>query len=123
MAANRFYSSLPLRGLSKKNWRALCTLSSRQEIPLGEFAKIVTMEQSTATQLVDRLVAKGLVKKRAATDDRRKVLVSITDEGYEIVAPMLEEALRIDNSIADSFDLEEARELKKTLKKLINKLG
>ena len=90
---------------------------------MGEFAKIVTMEQSTATQLVDRLVAKGLVKKRAATDDQRKVLVSITDEGYEIVAPMLEEALRIDNSIADSFDLEEARELKKTLKKLINKLG
>jgi DNA-binding MarR family transcriptional regulator len=50
------------------------------ELAIGE-----DLSQPGMTQLVTRLERDGLVRRTASTDDRRGVLVGITDDGRELV--------------------------------------
>ncbi len=70
----------------------------------GELSAAVGLKPAATTTLIDRLTAKGYVRRVASPDDRRKVLVEMTEEGmartYEMYRPMVEEGqaqlLRLD---------------------------
>jgi DNA-binding MarR family transcriptional regulator len=53
---------------------------------LTELANSEGISQPGMTQLVTRLEREGLVRRTASSDDRRGVLVEVTDTGHEIVA-------------------------------------
>lgn len=48
-------------------------------------AQRLTVSKPTMTALVDSLVERGLVSREAATDDRRAVTLSITDDGRDAI--------------------------------------
>lgn len=61
---------------------------------LGELAKKVTLSNATITGIVDRLETRKLVKRSRGEKDRRRVNISATDTGREIMAsspPLLQE--------------------------------
>lgn len=63
---------------------------------LGDVVSKTLTTQSAASEVVARLVASGLVSKLAASDDRRRVELSVTAEGMRIVhsaAPPVQERL------------------------------
>ena len=70
----------------------------------GEISAAVGLKPAATTTLIDRLTDKGYVRRVASPDDRRKVLVEMTEEGmartYEMYRPMVEEGqaqlLRLD---------------------------
>ncbi len=67
-------------------YRALIELASRGPQRLANLAKALDVEPSTATRMCDRLVRKGLVARRRASEDRRAVRVSLTAGGAALVA-------------------------------------
>jgi DNA-binding MarR family transcriptional regulator len=70
-------------------YRALVLLAGRGQQPIGELAAGLAIHPSTATRLVDRLVAKELVERVApgeATDDRRHTPVRLAPSGARLVA-------------------------------------
>lgn len=65
------------------------------ELPAGELAERVSLSHATVTDIVTRLESRGLVQRRRDTRDRRRVLVSATDEGRRIhrqSVPLLQES-------------------------------
>jgi len=52
----------------------------------GELARGVSLSQATVTGILDRLEDRELVARRRSTEDRRCVLVELTDAGGELVA-------------------------------------
>src|SRR5206468_3925286 len=50
-------------------------------VPMSEVARRAGYEPSNLTGVVDKLEARGLVRRRSATDDRRVKRVSLTREG------------------------------------------
>ena len=52
---------------------------------IKEIAQQFGMTSSAATQLVNALVANGLLKRQADTNDRRKVLVALTSDGKTVL--------------------------------------
>lgn len=60
---------------------------AREEIatPSG-LAKAVSLSQGTVTGILDRLEARGLVTRERSAEDRRRILVRLTDPGREAVA-------------------------------------
>jgi DNA-binding MarR family transcriptional regulator len=57
----------------------------RGPLPTGQLAAELRISASSVTQLTDRLIRKGLIKRQAAENDRRSVLVALSVKGRRLV--------------------------------------
>ncbi len=89
----------------------ICLYSVSQEdgMILSELAKKVNLGVSTVNGIVDRLEEKGLLERRRSNTDRRRVKLSITQQGRDIsrTAPALLQD-RLADSLRQLPDLEQA---------------
>ena len=58
---------------------------SYPEVSIGEVANALHLTHHGASLLVDRSVKRGLLHRREDPDDRRRALVSLTDEGQRLL--------------------------------------
>lgn len=58
----------------------------REQASVTELASRLALSQSSVTELIDRSVAAGLVVRVTSSEDRRVVLVRLTDEGERRLA-------------------------------------
>lgn len=75
-------------------------------------------KMSNASRLVDKLLAKGLVVRITSKEDRRRVDISITETGLQVVAEAsatLEKEMKLDKGY---LTCEEAEELNRLLDKI-----
>jgi len=72
-------------GMSATQHLALATIAKRGEMAIGDLAEAERLPSSAATRLADRLEEAGLVTRRRDLNDRRGVLVSITEEGRRVM--------------------------------------
>lgn len=63
-------------------------LSTSRELTMTDIARKMGHSTAAATGLVDRLEKLGYVERMHAADDRRKVLVRITNKGVDLVAKL-----------------------------------
>ena len=68
-------------GLTTPKMRALAVLSVIDRPLIRELAVYAVVEQSTLSRALDGLVAEGLVRREADTQDSRGTRVAITEEG------------------------------------------
>jgi DNA-binding MarR family transcriptional regulator len=71
-------------GLTPNDARALGSLTTADGRTMGSLAEEWKCDASTATWIVDRLEAKGLVRRRGHPTDRRVKLVALTPAGARI---------------------------------------
>lgn len=71
--------------LSIVQTRLLGVLRDRRPT-MNELAKLLALDKSSVSGLVDRAERRGLVVRVPSTSDRRSVLVSLTDEGRSLVS-------------------------------------
>ena len=65
--------------------RVLVLVASRGALNLNALAKTMGIHPSNATRACDRLVAAGLLRRRESSVDRRNLVLSLTDEGQQLV--------------------------------------
>lgn len=82
--AARSLATLP-NDLTLPQFRALVLLATRGSMATGLLADAMRIHPSTATRLIDRLDAKGLVRRRAVDGDRRQISIGLTRRGESIV--------------------------------------
>jgi DNA-binding MarR family transcriptional regulator len=73
------------RGLSIIQTRLLGVLRDRRPT-MNELAKLLGLDKSSVTGLVDRAEGRGLVVRVPSTTDRRAVLVSLTTDGRSLAS-------------------------------------
>ncbi|MDQ0809249.1 DNA-binding MarR family transcriptional regulator [Streptomyces sp. B3I7] len=66
-------------------FRMLVVLSTRGETKLVVLAELLQVAPSTAMRMVDRLIAAGLADRRVNPDNRRETLLTLTEEGRQVV--------------------------------------
>lgn len=111
MAASRAFVALAARSLapvegvvSLTQWRALIVISVEQQRTLGAVASALGVHPSTATRLVDRLVAAGLLVRRDHPDDRRYISLALTFKGEQLVGKVNAARKRDIENILDKID-------------------
>jgi DNA-binding MarR family transcriptional regulator len=72
-------------GLSITQTRLLGVLRDRQP-SMNELAKLLSLDKSSVSGLVDRAERRGLVARTPATADRRSIVVSLTKKGRALVS-------------------------------------
>ena len=68
-------------GLREATARVLLALKGEETVPMGEVARRVGRDPSTATRFVDRAVADGLMERTRGARDKRRRVVALTDAG------------------------------------------
>lgn len=81
-------------GLTGPQLLMLKVLAEQEVISVGELARRLLLTQATVTGIVKRLELKGLVARSKSSEDRRRVLVELTDGGAGVLQdapPLLQE--------------------------------
>lgn len=87
IAMGRVYKPmLDALGLTFPQYLVLQVLWERDGRTVGALAERLSLEPSTITPLVKRLEASGLVTRKRAADDERRVHVTLTDRGQALRA-------------------------------------
>ncbi|WP_346112566.1 MarR family winged helix-turn-helix transcriptional regulator [Nonomuraea maheshkhaliensis] len=76
-----FNERLGEHGVSTPRSRLVVEVARSQPVRLTELALAVGIAQGTASTLVDALVRDGLLERQASADDRRSVLLHVTEQG------------------------------------------
>lgn len=85
MAINRTYKPLLDKlGITYPQYLVLNVLWEEDGQTVGSIAERLSLESSTVTPLVKRLEAASLVTRMRRRDDERRVLVSLTNRGWEL---------------------------------------
>ena len=92
LSASRVLVALAARSLADldeevtlSQYRALVVLASRGPQGVAAIADSLGVTPPTASRLCERLVRKGLVRRRTDRNDRRQVRVALTDSGHSLV--------------------------------------
>ncbi len=109
-------------GLTPPQHVVLDALWERDGRPLKELATIAHCTRPTVTGLVDALERKGLVTRRPNPDDRRSLLVTLTEEGSALrgTAPSVADIYR---GCCSGLGPAETRRLATLMKKLDSSLA
>jgi MarR family transcriptional regulator, 2-MHQ and catechol-resistance regulon repressor len=115
-----FNQELKPYDLSEVQFNVLRILKGKHPQPLssGDIINLLVSQASDVTRIVDRLVKKGLVKREIPDENRRMVLISLTENGLNkvdetknILKPILEktnvwtnEEIKILNKLLDKLD-------------------
>ena len=95
----------------------LMVLWEKDHISVKEIGEKLYLDSGTLTPLLNKLLIKGYISKKALPSDNRELIISLTDKGLELK----KEAYEIPPQIAKEVKLspEEAKELYRLLYKVL----
>lgn len=107
-------AEFPNDEISMGDYDALFTLSRapQHRLRIKNLGENMLLTQPSVSRLIDRLAARGLVTKYSDPDDRRGVVVELTDTGYEAFRrAAVQHARSIVNQLDGVLTTEELRQL------------
>ncbi len=97
-------------------------LSSNEEPTMSELGRSISMDLSTLTRTVDKLVEKEFVVRKPDPEDRRVVRVTITAEGRKIINRFEVQRKKHIESILRQMTSQERKDLLKIFKTLHSRI-
>jgi DNA-binding MarR family transcriptional regulator len=119
LISGEFHRVVRSKGFTVSEWRVLATLAGGEPLSIGRLAEITVTKQPTLTRLLDRMEARGQVRRIPHEEDRRVTLVGITPAGSRLVAGLIKAAREHEHRVLEPFGLKRAADLKNTLKRMI----
>ncbi|HEY2705190.1 MAG TPA: MarR family transcriptional regulator [Candidatus Dormibacteraeota bacterium] len=95
--------STELSGVTLHQLEVLRTLAGRGRVTMHELAALLGVGPSSATQLVDRLISRGLVQRHTDPGDRRRVWIVATSQAEEVTTRFSELKREIVRSLASGL--------------------
>jgi|SRR5271168_4075126 len=118
--ATRFEQQIRPFGLAEAEFRVLTTLFSQPEGVAHPSDLCVRASQSPAnmSRISDALVSRGLITRVLSVQDRRRMVLSITEQGEEFVRRLLPSLFAPLRELLKDFPEAEQRKLNAQLKRL-----
>lgn len=88
MAVAVFLQETQGYGITPVQYGALLTVQRQPGLDQRSLANLMGLDTSTTAGVVDRLEARGLLRRTASTTDRRVKLLGITEDGAALLADM-----------------------------------
>jgi MarR family transcriptional repressor of emrRAB len=94
----------------------------RETINPSELAQATGESRANVTRICDELVSKGLLKRAANLDDRRRIDLQLAATGEECVLQLLPVLRQRVHSVFDVLNEQERKTLENLLKRVLNEL-
>ncbi len=111
-----FAAALP--DLTPTQFSTLVKLAECGVLSQNHLGRLVAMDAATTKGVIDRLRHKGLVESRPSASDRRRLDVSLTPAGAELVAAMVPRAQAVTAQTLAGLSEEEAVQLVALLERI-----
>jgi DNA-binding MarR family transcriptional regulator len=118
----RLESALKPLGLNLSRHRALSVIASLEPCTMTELAEFSAVDRTTLTRTVDPLVRAGCVIRTTPPQDRRQVVLTLTDAGRELCRRSLQAIYRVNRELLSDLDEEKQRELARALEAVLARL-
>ena len=102
-------------GLSMPQFSVLMQLHYRGACGMSEISERFEVTAAAASQLVDKLVQSGFIKREEDPHDRRAKLLNLTDKGKQLVQQGIEERYRWVDQLAERLTAEERVQVSEAL--------
>jgi len=102
--------------LNIATWRVLAALSHRGPLRQIDIAEITSMEVSTLSRLVTRLVQMGLVSRKRSRRSNREVVVELTPKAAALVERLIPIAQKLEETATRGLSKTQRAELKRALR-------
>ncbi|RZK99230.1 MAG: MarR family transcriptional regulator [Rubrivivax sp.] len=109
---------LETHGLTHAQWTPLFLLRQGRVDTLAELSRELQLDAGAMTRTLDRLEAKGLVKRERSTQDRRVVHLALTDEGLAASAHVPQVLCETLNAFLAGFSHDEWQSLLDFLRRM-----
>ena len=106
-------------GITPLQYRALKIIKDEHPT-MGDLCDLLYLSSSTVTELIDRLESNNLVRRIRSKEDRRVILLEITDEGISLLKNIREKKLEILSKALNLLSEDEKDEIKRSLIRLYN---
>jgi DNA-binding MarR family transcriptional regulator len=114
-----FAAKVAERGVSVAEWVLLRLLYPAEQLSPSQLASELGMTKGAITKIVDRLVDRKLVLRRAHRDDGRAQTVSLTSHGAKLVPALAKLADENDAHYFSQLTAAERSSLRRLLQKLV----
>src|SRR5438094_583651 len=104
----RLGEALKAEGATLEEWRVLSFLGDGAGRPMTEIAEYALLSPPTLTKVVDRMVSLNLVLRRVDDEDRRRVLVLVSERGAQALSRWTAAVEREQQTIVTAIGQEEA---------------
>jgi DNA-binding MarR family transcriptional regulator len=102
-------------GLSMPQFSVLMQLHHKGACGMSEISEQFEVTPAAASQLVDKLVQSGLIKREEDPSDRRAKVLDITDKGRTLIQQGIEERYRWVDELAGRLTVDERAQVSEAL--------
>ena len=104
--------------LSIVMWRVMAVLASNGSQSQINLAELTSIEASTLSRIVTRLVRTGLLTRTRSTTSSREVVVMLSAKGNALVARLIPQAYEIEAAAAAGLSADELAVVKRCLRRI-----
>ena len=97
----------------------VATLAQREADSAAQLCKSFSYDAGAMTRMVDRLEAKGLVRRRRSSDDRRLINLELTEAGKALYPKMKALSMAVQNRLLAGFSKADVRQLEGYLARML----
>ena len=90
-------------GVTDQQWRVLRVLADAGPLDASGIAELALLYPPSVTRIVRELVERGLLSRSTDAEDRRRSVISITDEGQALVRRTAEHTAIVLDRYTDAF--------------------
>lgn len=106
-------------GLTNAQWVPLYKLHLGHGSTAAELARVCELDAGAMTRMLDRLEAKGLVRRVRSQQDRRVINLELTDEGRQAASRIPHALCKVMNAHLQGFSHDEVLLLKSMLSRML----
>jgi MarR family transcriptional regulator, organic hydroperoxide resistance regulator len=110
-------------GLFPGQDQVLQLLAHQDGVTMTAIADELRIKPPTASKMIARMAAQGLLERRGIEEDARRVAVFITDEGRGRIDQLRKTAKKVEKLALADLDDKDIRRLRRLLKKVARNLG
>jgi DNA-binding MarR family transcriptional regulator len=124
-ASKLFEKALTEHGLNHGEYRLLLRLMTRTDdhkMSAGRLSTMLMLSTGAMTNRLDRMEAAGLVRRVPDPNDRRGVLVEMTDEGERVLDDAVLASAKEDAGMISALSVKEKTQLNQLLRKVLENL-
>ena len=110
-------------GLTLNQWRLLSFLSERDGGSVHELAKLGYVDKATMSRVAAELLKRELIVSEASADDRRTIVLRLTQEGLRLVTMVAPLMIKRQSELTDALSVKERDTLFQLLEKLENAIN
>lgn len=118
LIAEALNNRLKSYNITRIQWIALYYIYREGPISQRELSIMMKVKDSSATRLIDRLERDGLVKRDKLPDDRRVIILSLTEEGADLFAKVLPIGEKYSKDLVNNISEEDLITFERVLKQL-----